>query len=112
MAKFIVDGVGEFPMDLDIANITLDEAISLERETGEKLDNLIARFDQADLLGRVSFLWLSMRRAGHVVPFKRMIAETKASQVRLDWEEPTPDPGQPPLPDSGGEASEPAAATG
>jgi hypothetical protein len=98
MLKFIVEGVGEFP--LDTSALTLQEVIDLEDETDRLVDDLLASFNgwgklngRRGSVGIAAFLWLAMRRANHMVSFKRLVAETDIAKVNLAWdEEPQPDP--------------------
>jgi hypothetical protein len=122
MPKFVVDAVGEFPLDPD--TLKLREMIDLERATGEKIDAILASFNGWDNprgirggLGVAAFLWLSMKRAGHIVEYARMVDEVDVSALRIEWSdtEAVPDPQEkPPAPRKGrggGSARKTAAAS-
>lgn len=105
MAKFIVRDVGEFAWDRNKLNLI--EAIELEKVTGVRVAELVRDYNghndpsgNRGALGLAAFLWLAMRRNGHVIPFAKL-AEIDAGDIDItyDDEEPeTPDPqAEPPV---------------
>jgi hypothetical protein len=99
MATFKVKGVGEFPWARDKLNLI--EAIDLEKATGWRVADLVADYNGYNdpaggrgAMGLAAFLWLAMKRNGHVIPFAKL-AEIDAGDIQItyDDEEPAqPDP--------------------
>ncbi|MFI9817572.1 hypothetical protein [Saccharothrix variisporea] len=99
MATFKVAGVGEFPWARDKLNLI--EAIELEKATGWRVADLVADYNgyndpsgNRGAMGLAAFLWLAMKRNGHIIPFAKL-AEIDAGDIEIayDDEEPAqPDP--------------------